>query len=525
MVVEFQLGWPWWETTAEERTDQVAQRPDGSWSFEDARRRREQREGWTTRARPAHLRRARGRPLRARAQPRRQPHRRRHAALPARGPPGARRQRRSRPARSQRSDRRGDHACARGRAARSSSQQQQRTARNDDPRPIHSPHQPTRTAGRHTARYAPRRWVIACIRRRRCHGRARGRARVRNGYHPARAPRAARSPPGQQPRPRTHAGGDEPIPRRGARRGSHAQPRRPTEFPRRGPGRSHPRQTPLRISTHAAGSPPASTAHHRQAAHPKRSIPRNRPAHQAPAGPRTPRRQDRVTIPSDPAAQLAQLELGLELLHPIQSSPQITGHRSRHLQLPVARTRPSPQEGRKTREHPGHEGKRRRTRCGTCRRRATLPLEPRGLPSVGRRRRQRRQLRARRIREQRHDRRVRRQRQRRHAPRQAPALRTPSEPNRAQLGARPPNRESLGGGRTNGRDRDGFGRCRSRTPGLERTTSPSPPRAVAMRTTTRRWSASATASRPGAQATTSFPGGVDGGRPAPGLRRSRSTQA
>ena len=59
---------------------------------------------------------------------------------------------------------------------------------------------------------------------------------------------------------------------------------------------------------------------------------------------------------------------------------------------------------------------------------------------------QRRQLRARGDREQRHDRRLRRQRQRRHAPRQAPALRASSEPYRPQLGARPPNRERLGGG-------------------------------------------------------------------------------
>ena len=46
-------------------------------------------------------------------------------------------------------------------------------------------------------------------------------------------------------------------------------------------------------------------------------------------------------IPSDPAAHLAQLELGLELLEPIQSDPPLTRHRSRHLQLPVARTRPT----------------------------------------------------------------------------------------------------------------------------------------------------------------------------------------
>jgi hypothetical protein len=44
----------------------------------------------------------------------------------------------------------------------------------------------------------------------------------------------------------------------------------------------------------------------------------------------------------DAAAHLAELEPGLELLHPIESHPPLTRHRSRHLQLPVGRTRPTP---------------------------------------------------------------------------------------------------------------------------------------------------------------------------------------
>ena len=62
----------------------------------------------------------------------------------------------------------------------------------------------------------------------------------------------------------------------------------------------------------------------------------------------------------------------------------------------------------------------------------------------------RRQLRPRSNHQQRHDRRLRRQRQRRHAPRQAPALRASPEPHRAQLGARPPNGQRMGGGQANG---------------------------------------------------------------------------
>ena len=47
-------------------------------------------------------------------------------------------------------------------------------------------------------------------------------------------------------------------------------------------------------------------------------------------------------ISRDAAAHLAELELGLKLLHPIESHPPLTRHRSRHLQLPVGRTRPTP---------------------------------------------------------------------------------------------------------------------------------------------------------------------------------------
>ena len=47
-------------------------------------------------------------------------------------------------------------------------------------------------------------------------------------------------------------------------------------------------------------------------------------------------------ISRDAAAHLAQLEPGLKLLHPIESHPPLTRHRSRHLQLPVGRTRRTP---------------------------------------------------------------------------------------------------------------------------------------------------------------------------------------
>ena len=50
----------------------------------------------------------------------------------------------------------------------------------------------------------------------------------------------------------------------------------------------------------------------------------------------------RPRLSCDAAAHLAQLELGLKLLHPIESHPPLTRHRSRHLQLPVGRTRPTP---------------------------------------------------------------------------------------------------------------------------------------------------------------------------------------
>ena len=79
---------------------------------------------------------------------------------------------------------------------------------------------------------------------------------------------------------------------------------------------------------------------------------------------------------------------------------------------------------------------------------APYPVERRGLRRPRGRSRRQRKLRARGIQQQRHGRRLRRQGQRRHARRQAPALRASSEPHRAQLSARPPNCERVGGGRT-----------------------------------------------------------------------------
>ena len=271
----------------------VAQRPDGSWSFEDARRRRDQRQGGGTAPSLARDRRPGGGPLRARAQPGRQPHHRRHAALRAGDAPGTRRQRRSRTAGWQRSDRRGDHARARDRAARSSTHRQQRR-RGPAASSLGAPTQ--HAAGSHTVAGCARApsWVIACIVSAGVVTALVVELDLRRGYHRSAAPR-----------PRSAASGTA------AATASLTRLRRPDSSPwstpriatsvrhdRRAlarPRLSRHRQTPS-VHTAARQLDPTRRArpHHRPAAHPKRSIPRNSQAPRAPARPRAPRRQDQV---------------------------------------------------------------------------------------------------------------------------------------------------------------------------------------------------------------------------------------
>ena len=77
-------------------------------------------------------------------------------------------------------------------------------------------------------------------------------------------------------------------------------------------------------------------------------------------------------------------------------------------------------------------------------RRPPHPPQRHRLPRAVPRARRRWQLRARGNREQRLRRRMRRQRHRRDAPREAPTMRTPPEPDRPQLGTRPPDRKRVG---------------------------------------------------------------------------------
>ena len=145
------------------------------------------------------------------------------------------------------------------------------------------------------------------------------------------------------------------------------------------------------------------------------------------------------------------------------------------------RTSNRPKEGRKHVKAPDTRQPAGRLRCATCTGRGdtsgrtswpTSPSSSRSAAAAA--------TRSRRIREQRHDRRLRRQRQRRHAPCQAPALWTSSEPHRAQFAL---DRPSIAPGRRSNQTEPSRAvqASRSRTRVLEHTTSPSPPRAAAMR--------------------------------------------
>ena len=289
------------------------------------------------RAQPSDDRRPGGGPLRARAQPRRQPHHRRHAALRAGDPPDTRRQRRPRPAGWQRSDRGGDHARARDRAARSSTHQHKRR-RGPTARSLGAP---TQHAARCTRSLAARGSVLDDRRhrqRRRRHC-ARGPADLRHRYDRSTAPR-----PHSRHRYRSHDREpqrcDGQIPRGGTRRGS--QPRSGTiaERSRRAavapptnicPHPSTP-WIPLVEHDHIIGQRHIRSGRYHATVKPLKLQPV--------LGLRVVRIRPRIS--RDAAAHLAQLELGLELLHPIESHPPLTRHRSRHLQLPVGRTRPTP---------------------------------------------------------------------------------------------------------------------------------------------------------------------------------------
>ena len=132
-----------------------------------------------------------------------------------------------------------------------------------------------------------------------------------------------------------------------------------------------------------------------------------------------------------------------------------------------------------------------------------------GLPRAVPRARRRGQLRARSIGEQRHGRRLRRQGQRRDACRQAPALRASPDPHRAQLGARPPNRERVGGGRPGRSDDERFGAAITHT--VRDIRGQVTAASCRHASTTHRWSAQTTVSRLGVSPTARrISCGVDG---------------
>ena len=320
----------------------------------------------------------------------------------------------------------------------------------EDLRAVHSPHQPRTRQGPHRRRLrARRRWVIACTLGAAAASLLAVELTFGAGTTARRAAKPLCRPRYSSPDRRAHRGRDGQIPRRGARRGSQ---------PRYGTTGGHSRAAAVASPTNTRPShsappiriPLVEHDHIIDERHIRSGrLRRSRPANQAPARPRAPHPPDRVNHPQRPSRtpRPARTQARAPQAHPKPPS----AHSSQE-PAPAAASSPHTSNVHRkvgTREDPRHEGNRPGDGAAApARRRTSPPLERSGLPCIGRRGRQRRQLRARGDHEQRHDRRVRRQGQRRHAPRQAPALRASSEPHRPQLGARPPNGERVGGGRT-----------------------------------------------------------------------------
>ena len=314
----------------------VAQRPDGSWSFEDARRRRDQREGGGTAPGPPTT----GDPeedLSALALSLADNLTIDGTPLSELGTaPETRRQRRSRAAGWRRSDRRGDHARARDRAARSTTDQHQRR-RGLSAGSLGAPTQ-------HAAGWARSLATRSSVRDDRLH-------RQRRRYHCARAPAGLRRRYDRStaPRPRAVTGTAATTASLNTATArflaeEHAADRKlvPARSPRTRAARlSRHRQTSLHPPARRASTSSSNTTH-RPAAHPKRSIPRNSQPPQAPARPRAPHRQDQVKASPTTQPHTSPSPNKNSAPHPIQSHPPLTRHRSRHLQLPVGPTRPTP---------------------------------------------------------------------------------------------------------------------------------------------------------------------------------------
>ena len=242
------------------------------------------------RARPAHDRRAGGGPLRARAQPRRQPHHRRHAALRAGDRPG------NATAATLSGMPAGDAPTAEEimRALETEQHAAAPTSRNGADGPAAgSLGAPTQHAAGSTRSPAARGSVLGD----RLHRSAPASSlRSWSSWPPApvrplHGAQATPSPLTQQPRPRASA-----LRRPDSSPMEHAADRNLGPARRRALAPRGSRATDKHPSTprHAVDPPRRARPHHRPAAHPKRSIPRNSQAHQAPARPRAPRPQDQV---------------------------------------------------------------------------------------------------------------------------------------------------------------------------------------------------------------------------------------
>ena len=302
VVVEFRLGWRCRETTAEEGTDRSlsARRLVVLRGRSQTPRTAPSR---TDRARPAHIRRAGGGPLRARAQPRRQPHDRRHAALPAGDPPGARRQRRSRAVRSRRSDRRGDHARARDRAARSRHQRQRLATHRTGPA-AGSLAAPTQHAADSTPSPAA---PVSALGDRLLPPRRRRRLLV--------VQLASGTGPTSRGHPRRTLASSATAPTSGLIEAAtnrflavehaadrNAQPATTAEYSRvAARAAPSPASTCPHLNIVWQDPPPRARPHHQQPAHRSRPTPPSKSAKQAPARPRAPRPPDRVNHPQRPS--------------------------------------------------------------------------------------------------------------------------------------------------------------------------------------------------------------------------------
>ena len=292
MVVEFQLGMAVVGDNRGENDRPVAQSPDGSWSFEDARRRRDQREAEHTTPAP---------PSPDHPEPD-------LSALALSladnltidGTPLSQLETHQGPDTSSALDHAARDAPTAEEIMGALEAEQQAAAPKSHngaggPRRVLSPRQPSARQRRpHVRRPSP---GLLAPPSRRCSRSSSASAQAR----PRDDSPAAPPPPEQPPRP----------PGSSRRRRSNSSPPstpRIATSPRhdhRALARPGHRVTDPRASTpqHTLRPDPARRARppHRPAAHPRRSVPVNRPVHQAPARPRAPRPPDRVNHPQRPS--------------------------------------------------------------------------------------------------------------------------------------------------------------------------------------------------------------------------------